>query len=92
MCFLTLVWFVVESRHSNLVGDGRAWEVDGRAQALVGPGLATPLILTRPSLVVLKNGLRHLVPHLILHLVKYRLLILFKMADHTSKAKFNFSI
>ena len=23
--------------------DGRAWKVDGRAQALVGPGLATPL-------------------------------------------------
>ena len=26
-----------------LAHDGRAWEVDGRAQALVGLGLATPL-------------------------------------------------
>ena len=30
----------MESRKS---ADGRAWKVDGRAQALVGPGLATPL-------------------------------------------------
>ena len=28
----------------KLIGDGRAWKVDGRAQALVGPGLATPLV------------------------------------------------
>ena len=28
------------------VGDGRAWKVDGRAQALVGLGLATPLPLS----------------------------------------------
>jgi len=27
----------------KLIGDGRAWKVDGRAQALIGPGLATPL-------------------------------------------------
>ena len=27
----------------KLIGDGRAWKVDGRAQALVGPGLAMPL-------------------------------------------------
>ena len=26
-----------------LARDGRAWKVDGRAHALVGPGLATPL-------------------------------------------------
>ena len=26
------------------IGDGRAWEVDGRAQGLVGLGLATPLV------------------------------------------------
>ena len=32
-----------KSRESCRPGDGRAWEVDGRAQALVGPGLATPL-------------------------------------------------
>ena len=30
--------------HAELA-DGRAWKVDGRAQALVGPGLATPLPL-----------------------------------------------
>ena len=35
--------FIEESRESCWPGDGRAWEVDGRAQALVGPGLATPL-------------------------------------------------
>ena len=29
----------------KLIADGRAWRVDGRAQALVGPGLATPLII-----------------------------------------------
>ena len=34
----------MESRDSKLIADGRAWRVDGRAQALVGPGLATPLI------------------------------------------------
>ena len=33
----------MESRNSKLIADGRAWRVDGRAQALVGPGLATPL-------------------------------------------------
>ena len=33
----------MESRESYLAADGRAWKVDGRAQALVGPGLATPL-------------------------------------------------
>ena len=29
----------------KLIGDGRAWKVDGGAQALVGPGLPTPLVL-----------------------------------------------
>ena len=29
---------------SLLAADGRAWKADGRAQALVGPGLATPLV------------------------------------------------
>ena len=33
----------MESRESCSAADGRAWKVDGRAQALVGPGLATPL-------------------------------------------------
>ena len=37
----------MESRESCLAADGRAWKVDGRAQALVGPGLATPLLITR---------------------------------------------
>ena len=36
--------FFMESRESCLAADGRAWKVDGRAQALVGPGLATPLL------------------------------------------------
>ena len=46
--------FIIESRDSCLLVlgidsifsacDGRAWKVDGRAQALVGPGLATPLL------------------------------------------------
>ena len=34
----------IESRESYRAADGRAWKVDGRAQALVGPGLATPLV------------------------------------------------
>ena len=33
----------MESRDSKLIADGRAWKVDSRAQALVGPGLAMPL-------------------------------------------------
>ena len=35
----------MESRESCSAADGRAWKVDGRAQALVGPGLATPLMV-----------------------------------------------
>ena len=42
----TVFPFFMESRESCLAADGRAWNVDGRAQALVGPGLATPLLLT----------------------------------------------
>ena len=41
--------FFMESRESCLAADGRAWKVDGRAQALVGPGLATPLSNTRDN-------------------------------------------
>ena len=37
----------MESRESCSAADGRAWKVDGRAQALVGPGLATPLRAVR---------------------------------------------
>ena len=33
----------MESQDSKLIADGRAWKVDGRAQVLVGPGLAAPL-------------------------------------------------
>ena len=33
----------MESRDSCWAADGGAWKIDGRAQALVGPGLATPL-------------------------------------------------
>ena len=36
----------MESRELCSAADGRAWKVDGRAQALVGPGLATPLLIT----------------------------------------------
>ena len=35
----------MESRESCLAADGRAWKVDGWAQSLVGPGLATPLYI-----------------------------------------------
>ena len=45
----TVFNFFMESRESCLAADGRAWKVDGRAQALVGPGLATPLIIALPS-------------------------------------------
>ena len=33
----------MESQDLKLIADGRAWKVDGKAQALVGPGLGTPL-------------------------------------------------
>ena len=41
ICFL--VYFIIESRDSCFAVDGGTWKVDGRAQALVDPGLATPL-------------------------------------------------
>ena len=44
---VTVFPIFMESRESCLAADGRAWKVDGRAQALVGPGLATPLLITR---------------------------------------------
>ena len=34
---------IIPSYHPALA-DGRVWKVDGRAQALVSPGLATPLL------------------------------------------------
>ena len=34
---------LTESRDSFRTGDDRAWKVDSRAQALVGPGLDMPL-------------------------------------------------
>ena len=43
MIVSTAINFGLESRDSKLIADGRAWRVDGRAQALVGQGLATPL-------------------------------------------------
>ena len=36
--------FFMESRELCSAADGRAWKVDDRAQALVGPGLATTLM------------------------------------------------
>ena len=46
----------MESRESCLAADGRAWKVDGRAQALVGPGLATPLPRTFGIAVYIEAG------------------------------------
>ena len=31
------------SQDQKLITDGRAWKADGKAQALVGPGLAMPM-------------------------------------------------
>ena len=39
---------------TKLIADGRARRVDGRSQALVGPGLATPL----SSAVIVNQGLK----------------------------------
>ena len=36
----------MESCDLKLIGDGRAWKVDGRAKALVGPCLATSLLFS----------------------------------------------
>ena len=47
----------MESRESCLAADGRAWKVDGRAQALVGPGLATPLVVLLATISHLSNQL-----------------------------------
>ena len=43
----------MKSRESCLAADGRAWKVDGRAQALVGPGLATPLVSSQLLLLLI---------------------------------------
>ena len=42
-CICFLAYFVIESHDSCFAGDGRAWKIDGRAQALVALGLAMPL-------------------------------------------------
>ena len=47
----------MESHESCLAADGRAWKVDGRAQALVGPGLATPLPDSNAGLTQIIPGL-----------------------------------
>ena len=39
--------FAFLSRDYCFACNGRAWKVDSRAQALVGPGLATPLAINR---------------------------------------------
>ena len=46
----------------------------------------------RSSLVVPKNGLGYLIPHVILHLVIYRLSIFLKVADNTTTTEFDVSI
>ena len=52
----------------------------------------TKSTITRSSLVVQQNGLRHLVPHVILHMVIYWLLIFLKMAAHMAKTEVGFLI
>ena len=49
---LLLVCFTIESCDSCWNNDGRAWEVDGSTQALVGLGLAMPLVL---SIIIIFN-------------------------------------
>ena len=39
-CIYYLAHFIIESRYSCWAGDGRAWKVNGRTQALVGQGVA----------------------------------------------------
>ena len=39
----------MESHDSKMIGDGKAWKVDGSAQALVGKGLAMPLFFASSS-------------------------------------------
>ena len=51
----------MESRESCLAADGRAWKVDGRAQALVGPGLATPLTMQTHCCLTAEHLLSHFV-------------------------------
>ena len=42
--FSTAIIFSLMLRGTTLIGDGRAWKVAGRAQALIGPGLAMLLV------------------------------------------------
>ena len=51
---------------------------------------ATKLAITRPSLVVQRSACVHPVPHVILHLMKYRLSIFKKMTDRAVEAKLDF--
>ena len=50
-----LVQFAIESCDSCRAGNGKAWKVDGRAQALVGPGLAMPLSIIAEILNKIKD-------------------------------------
>ena len=73
----------MESRDSKLIADGRAWRVDGRAQALVGPGLATPLVKTADAIMFSDHAIMHdsfsivaaitaiLIPNLLLQVYAY---------------------
>ena len=49
----------MESQDSKLIADGRAWKVDGRAQALVGAGLATPLSILVTSIHIGIDNIYH---------------------------------
>ena len=52
---------------------------------------ATKSAITQPSLVVRSSAGVHLVPHVILHLMKYWLSILKKMADRAVKTELDFN-
>ena len=54
---VTHLLFVIESCDSYWADDGRAWKVNGTAQALVGPGLAMPA--TGPKHTVIINQLQN---------------------------------
>ena len=52
---------------------------------------ATKSPITRPSLVLLNSGRVHFIPHVILHLMKYRLSILNKNGGRDGESEVHFS-
>ena len=49
------------------------------------------MAITRPSLVLLNSGRVHFIPHVILHLMKYRLSILNKNGGRYGESEVHFS-